>query len=173
MTWHWYGVKTILQAVLTKMSDIMTMGSDILVNVGLDYGCWASRHKLIQGWLFTNYTTGMYFIEMLLKCTSFYSWKCIWNAVCKMSALLLWCQRVDESLINSKIGLIEVMAWHQHGVIPVLESVLTKMSNTIGAIRLQWLHVSWLSFVQVMACRLLGTKPFTHPMLTFCQLNPK
>ena len=39
MTWHWYGVKTILQAVLTKMSDIMTMGSDILVNVGLDYGC--------------------------------------------------------------------------------------------------------------------------------------
>ena len=44
MTWHWYGVKTILQAVLAKMSDIMTMGSGILVNVGLDYGCWASRH---------------------------------------------------------------------------------------------------------------------------------
>ena len=44
MTWHWYDVKTVLQAVLTKMSDIMwgqttTTGSDILVNVGLDYGC--------------------------------------------------------------------------------------------------------------------------------------
>ena len=90
-----------------------------------------------------------------------------------MSALFPWCQTVDESLINSKIGLVEVMAWHHHGVIPVLESVLTKMSNTIGAIRLQWSQLSWLSFVHVMACRLLGTKPFTHPMLTFCQLYPK
>ena len=44
MTWHWYGVKPILQAVPTKMSDIMwgqttTMASGILVNVGSEYGC--------------------------------------------------------------------------------------------------------------------------------------
>ena len=59
------------------------------------------------------------------------------------------------------------MAWRQHGVIPVLRSVLTKISDTIGAHKATWPHVSWLARVQVMACRLLGTKPLTHPMLTF------
>ena len=43
MTWHSYGVKPILHAVPTKMSDIMsgqttTMASGILVNVGSEYG---------------------------------------------------------------------------------------------------------------------------------------
>ena len=69
------------------------------------------------------------------------------------------------------------------GVLPGLNILLAPHDNplaersdfvvTIGAIRVQWPQVSWLSFVQVMACRLLGTKPFTHPMLTFCQLYPK
>ena len=35
-------------------------------------------------------------------------------------------KRVNEGSINSKIWLVEVLAWCQHGVIGVLDSVLTK-----------------------------------------------
>ena len=113
--------------------------------------------------------SGMYFDKMFVEVHKFVftKKKCIRNAACKMSAILLWCQSVNEGSINSKIRLVEIMAWCQHGVIPVLKSVLTKISDTIGGHRLQWPHVSWLARVQVMACHLLGTKPLTHPMLTF------
>ena len=49
-----------------------------------------------------------------------------------MSTILFWCQRVNESSVNSKAGLVEIIAWCQHGTIPVLESVLTKIPDKIA-----------------------------------------
>ena len=34
----------------------------------------------------------------------------------------------------------------------------------------QWIGSAW---VQIMACRLFGTKPLAKPMLDYCQLNPQ
>ena len=174
MTWHWYGVKLILQAMLTKISDIIWWSPDYSGLMHLGY-CWfyyglsPVRHRAINS---SNadfvpiIPPGMYFNEMLLKRTCFYSWKFIWNAVCKLSAILAWCQRVDESLINSKLGLVEVMAWSSMVSYQYLNQIWPKCLTPYGTTRLQWPQTYWLPFARVMICRPLGTKPLTPPMLT-------
>ena len=48
----------------------------------------------------------------------------------------------------------------------VVQQVITLWSN--NAI---WHHRAWSTLVQVMTCRLYGTKPSPEPMLTYCQLD--
>ena len=102
--------------------------------------------------------SGMCFDKMLVevhKCV--FTKKCIRNDACKMSAILLWCQRVNEGSINSKIRLVEIMAWRQDGVIPVLKSVLTKISDTIGGHK-----ATMASCILVSTCSGNGLSPVRH-----------
>ena len=75
---------------------------------------------------------GMYFNEMLVEVYTFLFMRMHLKCRLQNAGNLLWCQRVSKSLINSKLGLVEVMAWRQNGIIPVLESVLSKVFDTIG-----------------------------------------
>ena len=53
-----------------------------------------------------------------------------------------------------------------------IESLKMNISELIEAEWRLYESVKWSSFVQIMACRLIGTKPLSESMLDCCQLNP-
>ena len=137
MTWHWYGIKLILEAMLTKMSDIIwghmtTIVSGILVSVGSitsspRLGAEPLTHPILT---FSQlHHKECILINCWIKFTSFQSQKNIWKTVCTMSSSSLSCQRVNEGSIHKKSGLVGVMTWHWYGVKPILQAVPTKTSD--------------------------------------------
>ena len=77
------------------------------------------------------------------------------------------------------LRLVPVMVWCRHATSHFLNQMLTKIRDT-GYWRINsslskaaYMH-RWIgsSLVQILACRLFGTKPLSEPMLAYCKLHP-
>ena len=148
MTWHWYGVKLILQAMLTNMSDIIwghltTVVSGILATVGSIMACHLLGVEPLTQQILTFSqlpNKECILINCWIKFTSFQSQQSIWKTVWTMSSSSVSCPRVNEASIHKTSGLVEgsihkksglvgVMTWRWYGVKPILQAVPTKMSD--------------------------------------------
>ena len=89
-----------------------TMASDILVIICSGNGLSPVRHQTFTHRMLNFcqfYPKECILMKCWLKCASFHPWRCTWNGVCKISAILLWCQRVNEGSMNSKLDLSSVI----------------------------------------------------------------
>ena len=88
---------------------------------------------------------------------------------------------VPRDAINKKPSLIRIMAWCRSRDKPLSEPMMAyyywriyiymhhpAQSSPSDAYMRQWI---WSALVQIMARRLIGTKPLTKPMLGYCPLR--
>ena len=91
---------------------------------------------------------------------------------------------VPKGPINNIPALVQIMAWRRPGDKPLSEPMLVGSLTHICVTRPQWVNSSppsaaymrqWIrsALVQIMACRLFGTKPLFKPVLGYYQFDPK
>ena len=189
MTWHWYGVKLILQAMLTKMSDIIwgymtTMVSGILVSVGSNISCpllgaEPLTHPILT--FFQIHHKECILINCWIKFTSFQSQKKTFEKPSEQCHLVRFLvnelMRVPFTRSQDwlRVPFTRNQDWLRWWIGTNMASshyfkqCWPRCLTSYGVTRLQLLQVSWLMLVQIMAVRL---QAINSPNADFLPLYP-